>query len=53
MIEDLPETVKYLNCSCSAINYITNLPNSLKRLTCSYTNLKELPPLPDTGLFRN
>lgn len=48
MIEDLPETVKYLDCSNSTVKYIKILPNALKQLICSRTQLKELPPLPDT-----
>jgi hypothetical protein len=45
-IEELPETLRYLNCGANYLKSLCYLPFSLSKLDCSHNELMALPALP-------
>jgi Leucine-rich repeat (LRR) protein len=47
-LNNLPNTLQYLDCGYNGIKELTNIPPALKYLKMPYNNLAKLGPLPTT-----
>ena len=50
-LPDLPNSLKYLDCSNNKLTKLPDLPNSIVYLGCSNNNLIELPDLPNSIVY--
>ena len=48
LLNELPQTLKVLDCSDLELTSLPNLPLTLRKLSCDYNNLESLPKLPET-----